>query len=173
MPFSTFFKQKSAVSLLEVLIAAVIIALTFIPIMRLVDFGSVSTVKQGNYARATRLAQELIEECKSVPFKLYEEKYRELGSEGKNEEDLSNTDFFPKTQENIQKFVDEEGKKGNLKQFKLKAKIKGIRNELNQLAEIWFFVEMNWVDKGDLESASEEQKRTVKVGSAYHNAEII
>ena len=65
------FNNKRAATLIEVVIAILILACAFFPILRVVDYGSVSTAKIGNYAKATRLAQELIEECKHVPFSLW------------------------------------------------------------------------------------------------------
>ena len=66
-------------TLIEVVIAIFILACAFLPILRVVDYGSVSTAKIGHYAKATRLAQELIEECKHVPFKVYQKTYSDLG----------------------------------------------------------------------------------------------
>ena len=72
------FNRKNGATLVEIVMAILILACAFIPILRLVDYGSVNTAKIGNYARATRLAQELIEECKHIPFKAYKDTYGDL-----------------------------------------------------------------------------------------------
>ena len=48
--------KRLGVTLLEIVIAAAILAIAFIPILRLVDFGAVSTTKV-HVAKAARLAQ--------------------------------------------------------------------------------------------------------------------
>lgn len=43
--------KRLGVTLLEIVIAAAILAIAFIPILRLVDFGAVSTTKVGMWQR--------------------------------------------------------------------------------------------------------------------------
>lgn len=162
--------RRNAATLVEILIAAFILALAFIPLLGLVDFGSVSTIKMGNMAKATRLAQELLEECKHVPFKLYENEYPGLAEDT---EEVVNPEFYKKTKENIEAFKKEGETKGNLKDFLYEAKFKFKKNSINQISEIWFTVEINWVDKGSSEGVSKDQQRRVKVATAYSNTEII
>lgn len=163
-------KKRCGATLIEVVIAVLILACAFIPILRLVDYGSVNTAKLGNYARATRLAQELIEECKHIPFKAYKDTYGEL-SDGA-EFDV-NEDFYKETKHSIDKFMEEQSK--NSKEFflEVKPKLKVYKNEpYNQITEVWFKVEMTFYDMGNKDNGK-GGKRTIRVSNAYHNPEAI
>lgn len=157
-------------TLIEIVIAILILACAFIPILRLVDYGSVNTTKIGNYARATRLAQELIEECKHIPFSAYKDTYGDLKD---GDEFDVNEDFYKETQKSIQEFMKEGAK--NSKEFflEVKPKVKVYKNEsYNQITEVWFKVEMTFFDMGNKDNGK-GGKRTIKVSNAYHNPEAI
>ena len=163
-----YFKRKKGTSFIEIVIAILIVACAFLPILRVVDYGSVNTAKIGNYARATRLAQELMEELKHIPFKTIEKDY-----EGLNDGewfDQINSKYYEGTQKSIDEFKKEESK--NIKEFALSTKIKVYRNEYKQLSEVWFQVEISWYDMGKIENAK-GVKRVVRVGNAYYNPEAI
>lgn len=160
-------KNRQGTTLIEIVMAILILACAFIPILRLVDYGSVNTAKIGNYARATRLAQELIEECKHVPFKIYEKDYEGI-KEGENEP--VKNDYYAETSKNIEKF--KEDSKDSLKEFDCKAELRVYKNSYEQISEIWYEVEISWYDMGGLADKKGE-KRVVKVGNAYHNPEAI
>ncbi len=158
-------KRKSGTTLVEIVIAALILAVAFIPILKLVDFGSVSTAKIGHYAKATRLAQELIEECKHVPFKTYQRQYEGLGS---GESFTINEEYYKETKKSIDSFLTES--KDKLKDFTCSANLKAKKNDLNQIVELWFEVVISWRDLGAHDNANQAE-RTIKVGNAYFNAE--
>ncbi len=161
-------KQKPVgATLIEIVIAAFILAVAFIPILRLVDFGSVSTAKTGHYAKATRLAQELIEECKHVPFKVYQKHYSDLASG--NAFDV-HPQFYKETAKSIESFF-----KDNidaLKDYGCTATLKAKKNDLDQIVEVWFEVEIFWRDKG-LKEDDRTGRRVVRAGNAYYNSEAI
>ena len=160
-------KFNRGVTLLEVVIAAFVLAIAFLPILRVVNFGSVSTVKIGNYAKASKLAQELIEECKHVPFKVYQKEYEKLGS---GESFPVNPQFYKNTSKSMEEFFDE--KKGFVKDFDCKAELKAKKNAMNQIVEIWFNVEILWREKGKADDKRFAERR-VRAGNAYFNADSI
>ncbi|MBF0548208.1 MAG: prepilin-type N-terminal cleavage/methylation domain-containing protein [Candidatus Riflebacteria bacterium] len=162
-------KTNTGVTLMEVLIASVIIALAFIPILRLIDFGSVSTVKVNTYSKGARLAQELIEECKHVPFKVYQNNpnYKNL-PDGVYE--IVQPDYYKKTQKSIDEFMDQN--KQSLKDFGFDAKLKVKRNSLNQIKEIWFEVEIKWRERGKKDNVDQPELRA-RAGNAIYNSEAM
>ncbi len=164
----SLYSYKKGATLIEVVMAILILACAFIPILRVVDYGSVNTAKIGNYAKATKLAQDLIEELKHVPFKSIEKVYEGL-ADGEWFDQID-PKFYEGTQQAINDFKDAESK--NMKDFALATKLKVYRNKYKQLAEVWFEVEISWYDVGKIENANGE-KRVVKVGNAYYNPEAM
>lgn len=160
-------KPKSGVTLLEIVIAAMILGIAFIPILRMVDFGSVSTTKVGHYAKATRLAQELIEECKHVPFKVYQKQYADLGS---GESFDVHPQFYKETAKSIEAFFEEN--QDSMKDYGCIATLKAKKNALEQIIEVWFEVEIFWRDKGQKDD-ERFGRRIVRAGNAYFNSEAM
>ncbi len=158
-------RNKFGATMIEIVIAVFILAIAFFPILRVVDVGSVNTAKIGNYAKATRLAQELIEECKHVPFKVYQKQYADLGS---GESFDIHPQFYKETQKSLESFLKES--KDKLKDFDCTATLKAKKNELNQIVEVWFNVEMTWRDMGAANN-TKFAERKVRVGNAYFNSE--
>jgi hypothetical protein len=158
---------KPGVTLLEIVIAAFILAVALIPILRMVDFGAVSTAKVGHYAKATRLAQELIEECKHVPFKVYQRHYADLAS---GDSFTVHPQFYKETAKSIESFFTEN--EDTMKDYGCEANLKARKNELEQIVEVWFEVEIFWRDKGRKENEN-SGRRVVRAGNAYYNAEAI
>ncbi|MFZ2960019.1 MAG: hypothetical protein WA705_24320 [Candidatus Ozemobacteraceae bacterium] len=156
-------------TVLEVVISAVILACAFLPILRLMDFGSVSTAKINNYSKAARLAQELIEECKHVPFKVYQTNPNYAGLADGESFDIQ-PDYYQKTKKSIEEFM--AANKQALKDFGYTAKLKIKKNPLNQIKEIWFEVEINWRDRGKKDEVNQPQRR-VRAGNAMYNSEAI
>lgn len=160
--------KKNAVSLLEVLIAAFILGVAFIPILKVVDFGSVSTSKLGVYAKATRLAQQLIEEARHVPFRTYQKFYTGL-VDGTSFPVAQ--DFYPETAKSIEEFFKEN--RDIMKDYGCDANLKSLTNKYGQISEVWFEVEIYWKDIGEKGDKSSPQQRTVRLASAYHNTEAL
>lgn len=159
--------SKHGATLIEIVIAIFILAIAFLPILRVVDYGSVNTAKIGHYAKATRLAQELIEECKHVPFKIYQKQYEQLGDD---EKFIINEQFYKETLKSIEAFKTES--KDKLKEFACDANLRVKRNDLKQIVEIWFTVEMTWRDRGPANNEKPAQRK-VRVGNAYFNPEVL
>lgn len=159
--------KRLGVTLLEIVIAAAILAIAFIPILRLVDFGAVSTTKVGHVAKAARLAQELIEECKHVPFKVYQRHYSDLVSG--NSFDI-HPQFYKETGKSIESFFNDS--KDFLKDYGCKAFLKAKKNDLEQIVEVWFEVEIFWRERGNKDNP-DSPLRSVKCGNAYYNSEAI
>lgn len=161
--------RRLGFTFLEVIIAAVILALAFFPIMRVVDFGGVSTVKINNSSKAARLAQELIEECKHVPFRVYQTNPNYAGLADGASFDIQ-PDYYQKTRKSIEEFRD--ANKQSLKDFAYLAKLKIKKNGVNQIKEIWFEVEISWREKGKKDDTT-QPLRKVRAGNAAYNAEAI
>lgn len=159
--------MRRGVTLLEIVISALILAVAFIPILRVVTTGSTSTVKIGNYAKAANLARQLIEECKHVPFKEIQSDYKDL-ADGKSFE--IKQEYYAETLKNLEKF--REDNKSAMKDFDLNADLKVRMSEYNQIKEAWLSVEISWFDKGKIEG-NKLTKRIVRAGSAYYNPEAI
>lgn len=160
-------KNNSGTSLVEIVIAVLILAVAFLPTLRVVDYGSANTAKIGHYAKATRLAQELIEECKHVPFKVYQKQYSDLGS-GQSFD--IHPEFYNETRKSLESFLSDS--KDKLKDFDCKATLKAKKNELDQIVEVWFEVEMTWRDMGSATNSSLAE-RSIRVGNAYFNSEVL
>lgn len=160
-------KKTQGLSLLEIVLSAFILAVAFIPILRMVDFGSASTAKVGHYAKATRLAQELVEECKHVPFKVYQKHYAELAS---GESFTVHPQFYKETSKTIETFFEEN--KDTMKDYGCNANLKAKKNDLEQIVEVWFEVEVFWRDKGQKDD-ERFGRRIVRAGNAYYNAEAM
>ena len=157
--------NRKGVTLLEIVISALILAVAFIPILRVVDFGSKSTVKIGNYSKAARLAQQLIEECKHVPFKLYEDTYTGLDD---SKEFAVNEEYYKETKKSIENFFKDN--KSAMKDYGCKANLRPRINKMNQIEELWFEVEIYWCDIGKKKEDS-PIRRIVRAGNAYYNPE--
>jgi len=155
--------STKGLTLIEILIAVAIITMAFFPIMSTVQFGNKSTVKINNYSKATHIAQGLIEECKHVPVKIYQETptYKDL-LEGNWE--LVSEDFYPKSKKEFEAFQSE------IKSLTYKPELKIIRNPENndQIKEIWIRVQITWKE-GD--GTTDQKPREVWVGNAIHNPE--
>lgn len=152
-------------TLIEIVIAVLILGCAFLPILRVVDYGSVNTAKISNYSKATRLAQELIEECKHVPFKVYQKHYADLENGGTFD---IHPQFYKETQKSIEKFKSDS--KDTLKEFQCEASLTAKKNELNQITEVWFQVEMTWRDMGKMDNTNSPERK-IRVGNAYFNSE--
>jgi hypothetical protein len=159
--------DKKGLSLLEIVISAFIIAVAFIPIIRTVDYGATSTAKIGHYAKATRLAQELIEECKHVPFKVYQRHYTDLTT---GESFTVHPQFYKETSKSIETFFEENS--DTMKDYGCEANLTVRKNDLDQIIEVWFEVEIFWRDKG---TKDDERfgRRVVRAANAYYNSEAI
>jgi len=160
-------RLRSGISLLEVVICALIMAVAFIPVLRLVSVGSTYTVNIGNNARAARLTQQLIEECKHVPFQVYQQTYAGLENGGKF---IISEHFYQDTNKSIEQFWQDN--KDAFRQYGLDANLRAIVNDFQQIVEIWFEVEIFWEDiaGGDGDGPG---RRIVKAGGAYYNPEAL
>lgn len=153
--------KTRGVTLMEILIGVFIIAIAFIPILSAVQFGNRSTVKINNYSKATKLAQGLIEECKHVPIKKYQDKVKATTDGSLTAVDK---EFFPQSSKEFLDFGQ------SLKEFAYVAQMKVLRHpdDKEKIREIWIQVEVNWKE-GDGTTAA--VPRQVKVGNAIHNPE--
>ena len=60
-------------TMVEVLVAIAIIVIAFIPLVNLISSNAVTTVKVGNYARASGVLTKFMEELKHIPIKKFQE----------------------------------------------------------------------------------------------------
>lgn len=147
-------------SLLEVMIAAVILVTIAIPLVRLVSASANVTVKTGNYDKAAALLAKFIEEVKLTPFAKYQAKYDELkdGAEKPLPEE-----FYPDTLASIETLKEE-------KEFWIKSNYKASTNSFSQLVEVAVTAEIFWHEKGD-KSAVNEPERTLRDYALIFNPE--
>ena len=141
-------KSSRGWSLLEVLIAVAIIVIAFIPLINLVSSSAVSTVKVGNYAKASGLLTKFLEEVKHVPFSRYQKNYDQLKG---GEPVAVPVEFYPDTLASI-----EEMKKD--KEFWLEATMQASKNDFDQLVEISFKAEIFWRERGNRDATSEPER---------------
>ncbi len=151
---------KKGMSLLEVLIAVGIIAVAFIPLTRLISSNAVSTVKVGNYAKASELMTKFLEEVKHTPFTKYHEDFDAL----KPGEKISVPEkFYPDTLDSLKELKKE-------KEFWIEAQMKATANEFDQLVELAFTAEIFWRERGD-RSQENEPVRSLKDFALLFNPE--
>ncbi len=65
---SRLFRDQSGYSLVEVMVAIIILAIAIIPMVSMFDAGLKAEVLGGNYDTARTFANEKLEETKSLPF---------------------------------------------------------------------------------------------------------
>jgi Tfp pilus assembly protein PilV len=147
-------------SLIEVLIAVGIIVLAFIPLVQLVSSNSVTTVKVGNYSKASGLLTKFMEEVKHVPIAKYQEECPELFSG--NEIPVPEK-FYPDTQASLAQLKDD-------KEFWLENSMKASTNDFGQLVEIAFTCEIKWHEKGN-KTATSQAERNLKDYALIFNPE--
>jgi len=149
---------RGGMTLLEILIAAAIIAIALIPILRSVQFGNKATVKINNYSEVAKLAQGLIEECKHIPFNRYRDNYKGLA---KDKWETVNQNYYPKTYEGIDQF------KKLLKSLELNAQLKLVKKD-ETIREIWIQVSATWKE-GD--GTTDNAPRELRLANAIRNPE--
>jgi type II secretory pathway pseudopilin PulG len=135
-------------SLLEVLVAVAVIVIAFIPLVNMVSSNAVTTVKVGNYAKASGLLTKFLEEVKHVRFTRYQQNYEQLQG---GEAVAVPVEFYPDTLASI-----EELKKD--KEFWIEATMKASKNDFDQLVEIAFKAEIFWRERGTRNDTSEPQR---------------
>lgn len=141
-------KRSRGWSLVEVLIAVAIIVIAFIPLIRLVSSNAVSTVKVGNYAKASGLLTKFLEEVKHVPFSRYQKNYEQLQG---GEPVAVPVEFYPDTLESIKEMKED-------KEFWLEATMQASKNDFGQLVEISFKAEIFWRERGNRDATSEPER---------------
>lgn len=152
--------NKFGWTLVEVLVAVGIIALAFLPIINLVSSDAVTTVKVGNYAKASALLTKMIEEVKHVPFSRYQKECSELF----NEEPVTIPEkFYPDTLASIETLKKD-------KEFWLKGSMKASKNQFEQLVEISFTAEIFWHERGD-KTATDQPERQLRDYALIFNPE--
>lgn len=135
-------------SLVEILIAVGIIVIAFIPVIRLISSNAVSTVKVGNYSKASGLLTKFMEEVKHVPFSRYQDECPEVA----NGEPVKVPEkFYPDTLASLVELKDD-------KEFWLESTMKASKNDFGQLVEIAFSCEIKWHERGDKTAVSQEER---------------
>jgi len=151
--------HSSGLSMLEIVIAAAIVAIAFIPLLSTLQYGNKATVKINNFGKAAKLAQGLIEECKHIPFSLYKQDYLALG---KDEWFDVNPLYYPKTTDSIAAF------KTELKSLKWDADLKIVKDG-EQIREVWIKVHASW-EEGD--GTTKLKPRELRLANAIRNTDV-
>ncbi len=152
--------EKKAITLVEVLIAVAIIVIAFIPLVNLVSSNAVSTVKVGNYAKASALMTKFLEEVKHTPFSEFQKDYETLKS---GEKIAVPEKYFPDTLASLNELKKD-------KEFWIEASMKAASNDFNQLVEIAFNAEIFWKERGE-KSQENEPTRSVRDYALVFNPE--
>lgn len=152
--------SKRGWSLVEVLVAVAVIVIAFIPVVNLVSSNAVSTVKVGNYAKASGILTKFMEEVKHVPIRKYQEELPEL----MNGTQITVPEkFYPDTLASLVEMKKE-------KEFWLKVSMKAAKNDFGQLVEIAFSAEVIWHERGD-KTAGKEPERSLRDYALIFNPE--
>ncbi len=151
-------RSKSGLTMLEIVIGLFVVAVAFIPLFRVMQFGGKSTVKINNYSKVARLAQKLIEECKHVPFKVYLQDYGEMAAA---DTFVVNQNYYPKTLEAIEAFRSE------VKSLNIETQISVKKTPDNRVSEVWIQVKATWKE-GD-GSTQGDKVREIRLGNAIVN----
>jgi Tfp pilus assembly protein PilV len=134
--------NRRGISVVEILVAALFLALLVIALGRLLSGTDAHSFRLGHLARATRLAQQLVEECQSRPISDYQNVFPpDLGTDP-HELDSA---FFPNTEASLIAFREEHQK--SLQNFSRTMRARLVRNRLNQIREIWLEAEIRWTDR--------------------------
>lgn len=154
-------RQKLGVTLIEIVVAAAILALAFIPIVNLISKSAVSTVKVGNYAKASDLLSKFMEEVTYHPMALYEEKLPQLLEGG---EVVITDEFYTQTSKSIEDLAKED------KEFWIEAKAKAETNKYKQIVELGIYAQISWHERGQ-KDATGEAERSLRDYSLIFNSE--
>lgn len=154
------FCKKKAVTLVEILIAVGIIVIAFIPVVNLVSSNAVSTVKVGNYAKASALMTKFLEEVKHTPFSEFQKDYETLRS---GDSIQVPEKYYPDTLASLNELKRD-------KEFWIEASMKAATNDFNQLIEIAFNAEIFWKERGD-KNQENEPTRSVRDYALVFNPE--
>ncbi|MBU1109697.1 MAG: hypothetical protein KKB51_23655 [Candidatus Riflebacteria bacterium] len=135
-------------SLVEVLIAVAVIVIAFIPLVNMITSSAVSTVKIGNYAKASGLLVKFLEEVKHVPFSRYQLNYEQLQG---GEPIPVPVEFYEDTLASIKEMKQD-------KEFWLETTMKATKNDFGQLVEIAFKAEIFWRERGNRDETGEPER---------------
>lgn len=135
-------------TLVEVMVAVAVIVVAFIPLVNMVSSNAVSTVKVGNYAKASGLLTKFLEEVKHVPFSRYQKNYDQLKSGEAVEVPV---EFYPDTIVSIEEMQKD-------KEFWLEASMQASKNDFAQLVEISFKATIFWRERGKRSETSEPER---------------
>jgi len=147
-------------TMVEVLVAIAIIVIAFIPLVNLISSNAVTTVKVGNYARASGVLTKFMEELKHIPIKKFQEDAPDIMSGNPIDVPVA---FYPDTVASLEELKKE-------KEFWLKASMKAAKNEAGQLVEIAISAEVLWHERGD-KTASNEPVRNLRDFALIFNIE--
>ncbi len=145
-------RLKNGITLVEVVVAAFILVIAFIPIYRLMSHSATVSVKVGNAAKAADLMAKFMEEVKHTPLKLYEEK---MSINGANEYTITiPEEFYADTTKAIEELKKEEDKEFWIEKTEAKAKV----NKYKQIVEMCVSCQINWKEKGNRDASSQRDQ---------------
>jgi type II secretory pathway pseudopilin PulG len=146
------------VTLVEILISVAIIAIAFLTILGVIQYGGKSTVKITNYSKATRIAQEFIEEFKHVPIAKYLKDPNITGAEDWFA--FNSGDYCPKSTKAVEDY------KGELKSLAFDSQLKVIKNTEGLVKYILIRINVDWKE-GD--GSTDPKPRQVRMANALCN----
>ncbi len=157
-------------SLVEVLIAVVILVLVIIGLSRVITGSDAHTGRIGQVARAVRLVQQIIEECQSRPLLQYQSLFsRRADQTGSASCELDRT-FFPNAETAVNAFRTEYEK--SLQFFTCRVEAKPVFNSLAQIREIWLEAEIRWTEPRPESGTASAVPRVLRAGGLISNLEV-
>lgn len=146
-------------TMVEVLVAIAIIVIAFVPLVNLISSNAVTTVKVGNYAKASGLLTKFMEEVKHIPIKKFQEDAPDIMNGNPIDVPVA---FYPDTIASLEEMKKE-------KEFWLKASMKAAKNEVGQLVEIAISAEVLWHERGDKTAANEPVRNLRDFALIFNN----
>ncbi|HNV69260.1 MAG TPA: hypothetical protein PKO06_06140 [Candidatus Ozemobacteraceae bacterium] len=154
-------------SLVEVLIAVTILVLVIIGLSRVITGSDAHTGRIGHVARATRLLQQVLEECQNRPLSQYLALFPERTATGSRELEPA---FFPNTETAIVAFRGEYQK--SFQFFSRRVAARPVFNTLGQMREVWLEAEIRWTETRPEAGTASSPPRVLRAGGLITNLEV-
>lgn len=158
------------VSLVEVLITVAILVLVIIGLSKVITGSDTHTGRIGQVARATRLLQQIIEECQSRPLSQYQKLFAGQTAQAGRVTCRLDATFFPNAENAITAFRTEYEK--SLQFFTCRVEAKPFFNSLAQIREVWLEAEIRWTEHRPESGAASATPRVLRAGGLISNLEV-
>ena len=145
-------KNKKGFTVVEVVVAAFILAVAFIAIGKVISSSSTNSVKVANKAKAADLMAKLMEEIKHIPIKVYEEKMPDLFTSTENVK--LPEEFYQDVTKDLNELKDSGDKEFWFSEVSAKAEC----NDYKQIIELHISCQIDWREKGGQKDTSQREQ---------------